>query len=183
MYKDRWHRARPGTRFPGRLPGHPAGELQLLADDFDQPNGLCFSPGGDKLYVNDTRAAISGSSTSRLTVIGSGIVGASYAYAVSSQAPRWCWWTPRSRAGPPRPERASSARGPHGWRTLDSQADSASSILVTRYTTKSQFSDSRWSLVSNPLMRRRRPRALDVLLAHGHDQAAGEARARADLHG
>ena len=23
MYKDRWHRARPGTRFPGRLPGHP----------------------------------------------------------------------------------------------------------------------------------------------------------------
>ena len=32
----------------------PAGELQLLADDFDQPNGLCFSPGYDKLYVNDT---------------------------------------------------------------------------------------------------------------------------------
>jgi gluconolactonase len=32
----------------------PAGDLQLLADDFDQPNGLCFSPGYDKLYVNDT---------------------------------------------------------------------------------------------------------------------------------
>ncbi len=32
----------------------PAGELQLLADDFGQPNGLCFSPGYDKLYVNDT---------------------------------------------------------------------------------------------------------------------------------
>jgi gluconolactonase len=32
----------------------PTGELQLLADDFDQPNGLCFSPGYDKLYVNDT---------------------------------------------------------------------------------------------------------------------------------
>jgi gluconolactonase len=32
----------------------PAGELRLLADDFDQPNGLCFSPGYDKLYVNDT---------------------------------------------------------------------------------------------------------------------------------
>ena len=32
----------------------PGGQLQLLADDFDQPNGLCFSPGYDKLYVNDT---------------------------------------------------------------------------------------------------------------------------------
>jgi gluconolactonase len=32
----------------------PGGQLQLLADDFGQPNGLCFSPGYDKLYVNDT---------------------------------------------------------------------------------------------------------------------------------
>jgi gluconolactonase len=32
----------------------PDGQLQLLADDFDQPNGLCFSPGYDRLYVNDT---------------------------------------------------------------------------------------------------------------------------------
>jgi gluconolactonase len=32
----------------------PSGELQLLVDDFDQPNGLCFSPGYDRLYVNDT---------------------------------------------------------------------------------------------------------------------------------
>jgi gluconolactonase len=32
----------------------PGGELELLAGDFDQPNGLCFSPGYDKLYVNDT---------------------------------------------------------------------------------------------------------------------------------
>jgi len=30
------------------------GELELLADDFDQPNGLCFSPDGARLYVNDT---------------------------------------------------------------------------------------------------------------------------------
>lgn len=30
------------------------GELQLLADDFDRPNGLCLSPDGRSLYVNDT---------------------------------------------------------------------------------------------------------------------------------
>lgn len=33
------------------------GELQLLADDFGQPNGLCFSPGESQLYVNDSAAA------------------------------------------------------------------------------------------------------------------------------
>ena len=33
------------------------GEPQLLADDFGQPNGLCFSPGESLLYVNDTDAA------------------------------------------------------------------------------------------------------------------------------
>jgi gluconolactonase len=30
------------------------GELELLARDFGQPNGLCFSPDGTVLYVNDT---------------------------------------------------------------------------------------------------------------------------------
>ena len=30
------------------------GELTLLVDDFAKPNGLCFSPDGTKLYVNDT---------------------------------------------------------------------------------------------------------------------------------
>ena len=30
------------------------GELQLLVDDFAQPNGLCFSPDESLLYVNDT---------------------------------------------------------------------------------------------------------------------------------
>ena len=30
------------------------GELQLLVDDFSQPNGLCFSPDESLLYVNDT---------------------------------------------------------------------------------------------------------------------------------
>ncbi len=34
------------------------GELQLLADDFGQPNGLCFSPGESLLYVNDTERAL-----------------------------------------------------------------------------------------------------------------------------
>jgi len=31
---------------------------ELLADDFDQPNGLCFSPDGQTLYVNDTTRAL-----------------------------------------------------------------------------------------------------------------------------
>jgi gluconolactonase len=30
------------------------GDLQLLADDYEQPNGLCFSPDESLLYVNDT---------------------------------------------------------------------------------------------------------------------------------
>ena len=34
-----------------------SGDLQLLADDFEQPNGLCFSPGESLLYVNDTARA------------------------------------------------------------------------------------------------------------------------------
>ena len=40
--------------FQGLYRISPPGGLQLLVDDFDQPNGLCFSPGYDKLYVNDT---------------------------------------------------------------------------------------------------------------------------------
>jgi gluconolactonase len=32
----------------------PDGELVLLVDDFDRPNGLAFSPDGSILYVNDT---------------------------------------------------------------------------------------------------------------------------------
>jgi len=30
------------------------GELTLVADDFDQPNGLCFSPDEKTLYISDT---------------------------------------------------------------------------------------------------------------------------------
>jgi gluconolactonase len=33
------------------------GDLQLLVDDFEQPNGLCFSPDESLLYVNDTPRA------------------------------------------------------------------------------------------------------------------------------
>ena len=39
-----------------RIPGD-GGELQLLVDDFSQPNGLCFSPDESLLYVNDTDRA------------------------------------------------------------------------------------------------------------------------------
>ena len=35
----------------------PDGTLHREADDFDQPNGLCFSPGEALLYVNDTTRA------------------------------------------------------------------------------------------------------------------------------
>jgi gluconolactonase len=33
------------------------GELELLVDDFSQPNGLCYSPDQSLLYVNDTDRA------------------------------------------------------------------------------------------------------------------------------
>ena len=33
------------------------GDLQLLVDDFAQPNGLCFSPDESLLYINDTDRA------------------------------------------------------------------------------------------------------------------------------
>ena len=36
-----------------RLPAG-GGALQLLVDDFGQPNGLCFSPDESLLYINDT---------------------------------------------------------------------------------------------------------------------------------
>jgi gluconolactonase len=39
-----------------RIPGD-GGDLQLLVDDFGQPNGLCFSTDESLLYVNDTERA------------------------------------------------------------------------------------------------------------------------------
>ena len=48
-------RARPGPRLPGRLsPPRGRGDLQLLIDDFAQPNGLCFTADESLLYINDT---------------------------------------------------------------------------------------------------------------------------------
>jgi gluconolactonase len=38
-------------------PGGGQDELQLLIDDFAQPNGLCFSPDESLLYINDTTNA------------------------------------------------------------------------------------------------------------------------------
>jgi gluconolactonase len=38
-------------------PGGGQDDLQLLIDDFAQPNGLCFSPDESLLYVNDTTNA------------------------------------------------------------------------------------------------------------------------------
>jgi gluconolactonase len=41
--------------FQGVYRVQPSGEnLQLLVDDFDQPNGLCFSPDESLLYINDS---------------------------------------------------------------------------------------------------------------------------------
>jgi gluconolactonase len=41
--------------FQGLFRVTPDGDLELLDDDFEQPNGLCFSPGENVLYVNDCR--------------------------------------------------------------------------------------------------------------------------------
>ncbi|MFZ0218232.1 MAG: SMP-30/gluconolactonase/LRE family protein, partial [Candidatus Dormiibacterota bacterium] len=41
---------------PGGAPGEP--ELLVPEDEFEQPNGLCFSPDGSLLYVNDTPRAL-----------------------------------------------------------------------------------------------------------------------------
>jgi gluconolactonase len=38
-------------------PGGGPNDLQLLVDDFKQPNGLCFSPDESLLYINDTERA------------------------------------------------------------------------------------------------------------------------------
>ena len=51
-------RAGEGLDFQGvyRIPPE-GGDPQLLADDFEQPNGLCFSPDESLLYINDTPRA------------------------------------------------------------------------------------------------------------------------------
>ena len=45
--------------FQGVYRVQPDGEnVQLLVDDFKQPNGLCFSPDEKTLYVNDSDRAL-----------------------------------------------------------------------------------------------------------------------------
>lgn len=52
--------ARFGVARPQELPFQgvfrlePGGKLTLLADDFSKPNGLCFSPNEERLFVDDT---------------------------------------------------------------------------------------------------------------------------------
>ncbi len=35
----------------------PGGELELVIDDFELPNGLCFTPDESRIYINDTTRA------------------------------------------------------------------------------------------------------------------------------
>ena len=68
-FSDPWYgrmpvlrrRASATARLSGRLSPAPGGGApQLLVDRylFDQPNGLCFSPDEQRLYVNDTVQAL-----------------------------------------------------------------------------------------------------------------------------
>lgn len=45
----------PELSFQGVYRLDPSGDLTLLVDDFEQPNGLCFSPDEETLFVNDTQ--------------------------------------------------------------------------------------------------------------------------------
>ncbi len=45
----------PGLPFRALWRIAPDGALGLIADDFDAPNGLCFSPDRTRLYVNDSK--------------------------------------------------------------------------------------------------------------------------------
>jgi len=75
-------------RFRGvlRVPrGAGPEETQVVADDFDGPNGLCFSPGLQFLYVNDTpRKHIR-----RFTVEPDGSLRGGEVFAVLSGGPAW----------------------------------------------------------------------------------------------
>ena len=65
-FSDPWYGRMPGFGHPRsrrlgfqgvyRIPAGGGG-LELLVDDFVQPNGLCFSPDESMLYVNDTDRA------------------------------------------------------------------------------------------------------------------------------
>lgn len=44
----------PGLPFRGLFRIDPSGSLRLVDDGYEAPNGLCFSPDGARLYVNDS---------------------------------------------------------------------------------------------------------------------------------
>jgi gluconolactonase len=44
---------RPPPQLPDAVYRYAGGELTMVADDFDKPNGLAFSPSEDVLYVGD----------------------------------------------------------------------------------------------------------------------------------
>jgi len=43
--------------FQGVFRIKPDGELEVVAEDFEGPNGLCFSPGNSMMYINDSAKA------------------------------------------------------------------------------------------------------------------------------
>ena len=47
-------RVRCSSTFAASIAPSRSGRLTLLADDFGQPNGLCFSRDEQRLFVNDT---------------------------------------------------------------------------------------------------------------------------------
>jgi gluconolactonase len=63
-----------GHREPSELPHNvyridgKTAQMTVVADDFDQPNGLCFSPDEKKLYITDTGRGKDGVSPSLIRV-------------------------------------------------------------------------------------------------------------------
>jgi gluconolactonase len=63
-----------GHREPSELPHNvyridgKTGNMTVVADDFDQPNGLCFTPDEKKLYITDTGRGKDGVSPSLIKV-------------------------------------------------------------------------------------------------------------------
>ncbi len=71
-----------------------SGELQVMADDFQGPNGLCFSPDERRLYVSETGlqfACRPGATHPRLRRIGRGIASVQGTRIPQNQ-PRLCGW-------------------------------------------------------------------------------------------
>ena len=75
----------------------PDGELQLLVDDFQKPNGLCFSPDEKTLWINDT----DGGHVRRFSVSADGsLTGGEVIYQMEGSAWRPASPTARSSTRP-----------------------------------------------------------------------------------